>query len=77
MPVHHPIQKEQTGLEELKHTEDIVIANTDKGGAVVILDVKDSIKEFQKQLNYTEHYRHLEHNPTTKNNATVSKVNSH
>ena len=31
----------QKALEELKRREDIVIKNADKGGAVVILHVKD------------------------------------
>ena len=55
-------------LEELKY-RDIVITNTEKGGAVVILDVKDYMKDKQH-----EHDRHLEHDPTTGNNATVNKV---
>ena len=38
-------EKEQKALEELKHREDIVISNADKGGTVVIFDVKDYIKE--------------------------------
>ena len=38
-------EKEQKALEELKHREDIVITNADKGGTVVIFDVKDYIKE--------------------------------
>ena len=36
-------EKEQNALEELKVRYDIVITNADKGGAVVILDVKDSV----------------------------------
>ena len=37
--------KEQKALQEPKHRDDIVIADADKGGAVVILDAEDYIKE--------------------------------
>ena len=60
-------KKKQKTLEELKHRED-------KRGAVVILDIKDYNKESEKQLNNTEQHKHLEHDPTTENNATVNKV---
>ena len=60
MQVHQPIQKkEQKTLQELKHREDIVITNADKVGAVVILEVKNYIKESERHLNDTEHNRHL------------------
>ena len=37
--------KEQKALQELQSTDDIVITEADKGGAVVILDVEDYIKK--------------------------------
>ena len=40
-------KKKQKALEELKHREDIVITKADKGGALVILDVKDCIKNLK------------------------------
>ena len=45
------MQVHQKSLEELKHRGDIFTTNTDKGGAVVRLDVNDSIKESKRQLN--------------------------
>ena len=39
-----------------------------------MLDVKDYIKESERQLIDTKHYRHLEHDLTTKNNAAVNKI---
>ena len=72
-PTNEPT-KEQKSLEELRHKESIVITNADKGGAVVILNVKEFIKESERQLSDSKHYRHLEHDPTTVNNAIVSKV---
>ena len=56
MQVHHPIQKEPKAFEELKHRDDIVKTNADKG----------YIKESERQLNDTKHYRNLQHNPTIK-----------
>ena len=44
MQVHQPIREEQKTLRELKYTEDIVTANTDKGRELVVVDVKDCIK---------------------------------
>ena len=48
-------EREQKAPEELKKTVDIIITNTDKGGSVVIQDVKDYVKECERQLNNTEH----------------------
>ena len=67
-------KKNKKGLEELKHREDIVITNAEKGGAVVRLDVKDYIKESERQLNDTKQDRYLEHDPTADCNAEVNKV---
>ena len=41
---------------------------------MLITDVKDYIKESARYLNDTEHYRDLEHDPATENNATANKV---
>ena len=70
----NPSQKEQKALEQLKHREGIVITNAEKGSTVVILDVKVYIKEYERQLHNTEHLGHLEHDPTTENNAKVNKA---
>ena len=44
MQIHQPIGGEQKTLRELKYREDIVTANTDKGRELVVVDVKDRIK---------------------------------
>ena len=44
----------QKALEELKVRDSIIIPNAAKGGAVVMLDVKDYVKECERQLNNTE-----------------------
>ena len=51
--------KEQKELQVLQSKDDIVIAEADKGGAVVILDVEDYIKEAERQLHNTENYKRL------------------
>ena len=48
--------KEQNALQELQSRDDIVTTEPDKGGAVVILDVEDYIKEAERQLHNTENY---------------------
>ena len=49
------------------------MSNSDKGSTVVILNVKDYIKESERQLNSTEHYRHLEHDPLTETTRESTK----
>ena len=52
----------------------IIITNADKGGAVVILDAKDYVKECEKQLNNTENYKHLQKDLTATNNEIVQSI---
>ena len=52
-------KQKQKGLKELKHREDIFITNADKGGAAVILDIRDYNKGSEKQLNDIEHHKHF------------------
>ena len=44
-PFNNLTKNERTSMKELSEREDIVITKDDKGGAVVIVDVKDYIKE--------------------------------
>ena len=52
----------------------IVITNADKGGAVVILDVKDDVKQCERQLNNTKNYKRLQKDPTARNNELVHRA---
>ena len=52
-------KSQRTSMKELSEREDIIITKADKGGAVVIADVKDYLKEVERQLNNTENYRKL------------------
>ena len=56
--------KERRALQELSIRDDIVITKADKGGATVIVDVKDYVQEAIRQLQDTQYYRELNYNPT-------------
>ena len=57
----------------MKRRDDITITRIDKGGAMVIQDVNQYIKEAERQLNNNENYRPLSNNPKKVNNDTVKK----
>ena len=59
-------------MKELSEREDIIITKADKGGAVVIVDVKDYIKEAEGQLNNTENYKKLQEDPTATNMKSIN-----
>ena len=52
----------------------IIITNADKGGAVVIIDVNDYIREDQRQLNDPMNYKVLAKDPTTTNNNLINQT---
>ena len=51
--------------------DEIVITNTDKGDAVVIMDVKDYVEEYERQLKSTGNYNRLPKGPTATNKEFV------
>ena len=55
---------EENALNDLMKRTDIVICKADKGGATVIVDVKDYIIEANKQLVDERYYRKLDLDPT-------------
>ena len=73
-PSYSNLSERKKALQELQSRDNIVITDADKGGAVVILDVEDYIKEAERQLHPTETYKRLNHNPTTTNNKTFNKI---
>lgn len=48
--------------------ENTIVGNTDKGGAVVNMDLKSYTTECKRQLNDTNSYKILQNNPTHQNN---------
>ena len=59
-------------MKELSDNTDIIITKADKGGAVVIMDVKDYINEAHRQLNNKGHYKISNKDPTTTNAKLVN-----
>ena len=57
-PFNNLTKGERTALQELSERDDIIITKADKGGAVVIMDVKDYVKEAERQLNDENNYRY-------------------
>ena len=50
-------KSERLALDQLQQRTDIIITNADKGGAVVIQDTDEYIKEANRQLNDTNFYK--------------------
>ena len=59
-------------IKELIEREDIIVTKASKGGAAVIVDVKDHIKEAERQLNNTANYRKLQKDSTATNMKLVN-----
>ena len=53
-PYNNLTKSERTSMKELSERVDIIITKADKGGAVVIVGVKDYIKQAERQLNNTK-----------------------
>ena len=68
-------KEEVNSLNKLKSRDDIIITHADKGGAVVIIDVNDYIKEANRQLSDTNFYTKLPSNPVNARiiNETINK----
>lgn len=49
------ISNERKALKNLRHRDDIAIKPADKGAAVVILSLKDYLKEAKRHLSLTLH----------------------
>ena len=56
--------EERTALNSLKQRTDIIISAADKGGAIVIQDIHDYIKEANRQLNDESTYKQVPEDPT-------------
>ena len=74
MQVHQPIQKKPKSIRRTKTQRRYCHNKRWQRRCSSHTWCKDYIKESERQLNGTEHYRHLQHDPTTENNATVNKV---
>ena len=62
-------------LLNLQERDDIIITKAEKGGAVIILDIKDYIDEANRQINDTKNYKQLD--PTELHTEKVkSEINN-
>ena len=63
---------ERKALKELADRNDIIITKADKGGAVVIIDVEDYVKEAEHQLSNKDGYKKLQYDPTQTHSRLVN-----
>ncbi|CAH2300453.1 Hypothetical predicted protein, partial [Pelobates cultripes] len=61
---HNLSVQEQMAINDLKNNHAITIKPADKGGAVVIMNTQDYIKEGDRQLSDDKYYRKLNEDPT-------------
>ena len=75
MPKHDNLTKADRGaLQSLKKRDDIIIKPADKGSAVVVMDREHYISEAERQLNDSNFYTSLDHDPTLEYAKQVSDV---
>ena len=65
---------ERKALHDLQMRDDIIITKADKGGATVIWDVKDYLKEVEKQLNNQTFYKKVETCPTEEHTRLIENT---
>ena len=65
---------ELAALEELTKRNDIIITKADKGGAIVIQDVEEYIKEANRQLHNKEYYKKVNKDLTNMHNTHVNEA---
>ena len=63
-PYQKLLKSARASMKELSKRKDNKITKAGKGGAVVFVDLKDYIKEAERQLNNTENYKKLQEDPT-------------
>ena len=71
---HNLSKKERASLQKLQKMDDIIITKADKGGATVILDVKDYIAEAVRQLNDIHSYEKLDSDLTSTYNEIINNA---
>ena len=64
---------ERNVLNSLKKRDDIIITIANKGGAIVIIDVNDYLKEAHRQLKDEDFYAELIHNPTSNHRDIIKE----
>ena len=67
-------KEEINSLNKLTKREDIIITKADKGGAVVIINVEDYLKEAKRQLDNTAFYQKVDNDLTETHAEIVNKA---
>ena len=67
-------KNESQALKKLGRRKDIIIKPADKGGATVIMNVEDYVKEAQRQLKDTNYYRHVSQPTHSLNVIKILKI---
>ena len=65
---------ESTAIRNLNNNKDIIIKPADKGGAIVLLNKEDYLREAYRQLSDSLTYKELNKDPTNKTNAEIIKL---
>ena len=60
-------------LEKLRNNKNLVIKKADKGGAIVLMNKQDYIKEGLQQLCDPHFYKEIQRDPTNKNTTEIIK----
>ena len=68
---------ERQALRKLPKRSDFVITNADEGGVVVIIETKDFIKIFQRQLNDKNNYQMLPQDTKRASKELVNQAVDH
>ena len=67
-------QKERKALRTLSSNKEIIIFPADKGGATVIQNTKDYIKEAERQLSDTNFYKKIDTDLTNKHKTQIKNL---
>lgn len=65
---------ELQAMDELRKRDDLIFTKADKGGALVIMDVNDYIREAHRQLEDTQFYKRLPNDPTKPYSERINKA---
>ena len=74
IPKSNLTKNETDALQQLSQRDDILITKVDKGGAVLIMDVDDYIRDANRQLNNTDFYKKIPNDPTESNRNEVNNT---
>ena len=74
LPKNNLTDTDKSAIEYISKRKDLVITKADKGGATVILDVKDYIAKANEQLQDNSFYQKLNVDPTTKHSDIVNSA---